>query len=64
MSSLGAVSVSHLDTIATDPSSVGSAYALENVAAAASGSIMVNFFGRLLEEEGVRCRDRVRDWCQ
>lgn len=49
--SLGAVSVSHLD-IAT-PSSAGVVYALGNVAAAASGSIMVNLFGRLLEEDGV-----------
>jgi len=46
--SLGAVSVSHLD-IAT-PSTAGSVYALGNVAAAASGSLMVNVFGRLLDD--------------
>ena len=46
--SLGAVSVSHLD-IAT-PSKAGSVYALGNVAAAASGSLMVNIFGRLLDD--------------
>jgi len=46
--SLGAVSVSHLD-IATS-SSAGAVYALGNVAAAASGSLMVNLFGRLLED--------------
>ncbi|KAL7546032.1 hypothetical protein ACHAWF_009378, partial [Thalassiosira exigua] len=45
--SLGAVSVSHLE-IAT-PSSAGAVYALGNVAAAASGSVVVNLFGRLLE---------------
>lgn len=47
--SLGAVSVSHLD-IAT-PSTAGAVYALGNVAAAASGSVMVNLFGTLLEKE-------------
>ena len=45
--SLGAVSVSHLD-IAT-PSAAGAVYAFGNVAAAASGSLTVNLFGRLLE---------------
>mmetsp|Transcript_25478 Transcript_25478/g.53329 ORF Transcript_25478/g.53329 Transcript_25478/m.53329 type:complete len:693 (+) Transcript_25478:80-2158(+) len=45
--SLGAVSVSHLD-IAT-PSTAGAVYALGNVAAAASGSVMVNLFGKWLE---------------
>ena len=48
--SLGAISVSHLD-IAT-PSSAGAVYALGNVAAAASGSLMVNVFGRLLDDGG------------
>ncbi|KAL9179717.1 hypothetical protein ACHAXT_009007 [Thalassiosira profunda] len=48
--SLGAVSVSHLDI--ANPSTAGGVYALGNVAAAASGSIMVNAFGRLLEEGG------------
>ena len=47
--SLGAVSVSHLD-IAT-PSTAGAVYALGNVAAAASGSLMVNLLGRWLERE-------------
>ncbi|KAL3781418.1 hypothetical protein ACHAW5_010762, partial [Stephanodiscus triporus] len=47
--SLGAVSVSHLDV--ASPSSAGAVYALGNVAAATSGSIVVNLFGRLLEDE-------------
>mmetsp|Transcript_37555 Transcript_37555/g.63986 ORF Transcript_37555/g.63986 Transcript_37555/m.63986 type:complete len:287 (+) Transcript_37555:483-1343(+) len=46
--SLGAVSVSHLDV--ASPSSAGAVYALGNVAAAASGSLVVNIFGSLLEE--------------
>lgn len=46
--SLGAVSVSHLD-IATSKCA-GVVYAFENVAAAASGSLMVNIFGRLLDD--------------
>jgi hypothetical protein len=49
--SLGAVSVSHLDIAV--PSSAGAVYALGNVAAAASGSLVVNLFGRLLDEESV-----------
>lgn len=49
--SLGAVSVSHLDVAV--PSSAGAVYALGNVAAAASGSLAVNLFGRLLDEESV-----------
>ena len=48
--SLGAVSVSHLD-IAT-PAKAGAVYALGNVAASASGSLIVNLFGRLLEDGG------------
>jgi hypothetical protein len=51
--SLGAVSVSHLD-IAT-PSDAGAVYALGNVAAAASGSLTVNLFGRLLESDRSTC---------
>ena len=47
--SLGAVSVSHLDIAV--PSSAGAVYALGNVAAAASGSLVVNLFGRLLDDE-------------
>ena len=46
--SLGAVSVSHLDV--ASPASAGAVYALGNVAAAASGSVAVSLFGRLLEE--------------
>jgi hypothetical protein len=49
--SLGAVSVSHLDIAV--PSSAGAVYALGNVAAAASGSLVVNLFGRLLDDETV-----------
>ncbi|KAL7464611.1 hypothetical protein ACHAXS_004953, partial [Conticribra weissflogii] len=48
--SLGAVSVSHLD-IAT-PSTAGAVYALGNVAAAVSGSVTVNLFGKWLEAGG------------
>ncbi len=47
--SLGAVSVSHLDV--ASPSSAGAVYALGNVAAAASGSVVVNLFGRFLEQD-------------
>ena len=46
--SLGAVSVSHLD-IATSKCA-GVVYAFGNVAAATSGSLMVNIFGRLLDD--------------
>lgn len=49
--SLGAVSVSHLDVAV--PSAAGAVYALGNVAAAASGSLVVNLFGRLLDEKSV-----------
>lgn len=49
--SLGAVSVSHLDIAV--PSSAGAVYALGNVAAAASGSLVINLFGRLLDDETV-----------
>lgn len=45
--SLGAVSVSHLDI--SVPSASGAVYALGNVMAAVSGSVMVNLFGFLLE---------------
>ena len=47
--SLGGVSVSHLEVA---PQNAGSLYALGNVAAAISGSITVNIFGRLLEASG------------
>ena len=57
--SLGAVSVSHLDV--ASPSSAGAVYALGNVASAASGSIVVNLFGRFLEQhdDGGGAGDRV-----
>jgi len=45
--SLGAVSVSQLDICETDKA--GSVYALGNVAAAVSGSLMVSIFGQLLD---------------
>lgn len=48
--SLGAVSVSHLD-VATPPTA-GAVYGLGNVFAAASGSVMVSLFGRLLDGGG------------
>jgi hypothetical protein len=46
--SLGAVSVSHLDV--ASPPSAGAVYALGNVAAAASGSVVVSLLGGLLED--------------
>ena len=47
--SLGAVSVSHLEVA---PRNAGAVYALGNVAAAVSGSLTINIFGRLLEAAG------------
>ena len=46
--SLGAVSVSQLDIASTEKA--GSVYALGNVAAAISGSLMVSIFGQLLDD--------------
>ena len=45
--SLGAVSVSQLDIASTDKA--GSVYAVGNIAAAVSGSLMVSIFGHLLD---------------